>query len=280
MEPGRPRGSAESCGLREAVGRLGPRLNLTGLRGAEAILAGLVVDSVLLGRALPGFMSLVDIGSGGGLPGIPLALLFPERRFLLIEPRERRHHFLRHAIRVLRADNIRTLRARADEQTPELHDIAVAQAVGPPDRVIPMLLRWVRPGGWIAIPTFAEGCSIATLPAGLDSRLEPYGTGRPGSTRSVGSCSGLVATRGSGGFTGERWTGVIAAAHEWTAYAKTAVIRRVVIRNVVVHVVARRIVRGVRQASDSRRVSMSDGRSLVACGTCFAPPHRSAMKPR
>jgi 16S rRNA (guanine527-N7)-methyltransferase len=153
----------------------GSRLNLTGLHGVDAILARLVVDATLVGRALPDFASLVDIGSGAGLPGIPMALLFPERQFLLIEPRERRHHFLRHAVRELRVENIRTLRARADEPVPERHDVAIAQAVGPPETVAPMLIRWVRPGGWIAIPTVATGTAVPPPSSGLDWRLEAYG---------------------------------------------------------------------------------------------------------
>lgn len=153
----------------------GSRLNLTGLHGVGAILARLVIDATLLGHALPDFASLVDIGSGAGLPGIPVALLFPERRFLLIEPRERRHHFLRHAVRELRLENIRTLRARADEPVPEQHDLAIAQAVAPPETVVPMLVRWVRPGGWIAIPTVTTRNEMPPPSSGLDWRLEAYG---------------------------------------------------------------------------------------------------------
>src|SRR5690606_41776929 len=70
--------------------------NLTGIRGAEEILDRHLVESFALRPLLQG-TRVADVGSGGGLPGLPLAIVERERRFTLIESRTKRVAFLRHA---------------------------------------------------------------------------------------------------------------------------------------------------------------------------------------
>ena len=84
---------------------------------------------------------MVDVGSGAGLPGIPLAILRPDLRVTLLEPLLRRVTFLSEAVTALRLDDrVRVVRARAEEHT-EQYDVVVARAVAPLSR----LVGWCTP---------------------------------------------------------------------------------------------------------------------------------------
>ena len=105
----------ELLALAALVERWGERINLTGHRGLEGILQGLVVESVALCGALPEVESLVDLGSGAGFPGLPIAILRPECHVRLVDSRRRRHHFQREATRALGLDNVDLVLGRAEE---------------------------------------------------------------------------------------------------------------------------------------------------------------------
>lgn len=94
-----------------------------------------VVDSL---RALAclndGDRSIADVGSGAGLPGIPLGIARPELRVSLIEPKRRRAGFLEIVKDALRLSNIEVVMARVEDVTLTV-DVALARAFGPPDEV-------------------------------------------------------------------------------------------------------------------------------------------------
>jgi len=138
--------------LAELVAAWGRRLNLSGHASPEAILRRLVLDALALCRALPPFSSAADVGSGAGFPGLAWAARHPERRITSIEARQRRHHFQRAAIRELGLGNAAALWGRAEELSPEPHDVAVAQAVARPALAFAWILPWARPGGLLALP--------------------------------------------------------------------------------------------------------------------------------
>src|SRR5262245_58331108 len=79
--------------------------NLTGVRGADEVVDRHFVESFALRSLLKGEL-IADVGSGGGLPGLPLAIAEPERRFTLIESRAKRVRFLRHAAAELKLRNV------------------------------------------------------------------------------------------------------------------------------------------------------------------------------
>jgi 16S rRNA (guanine527-N7)-methyltransferase len=90
---------------------------------------------------------VVDVGSGGGAPGIPLALAFPERQFVLLESQERKCAFLRdHA-----PPNAEVVWGRAEEQETDWVGMAVAKALAPPPVAAEWCLPLVRPGGAVAL---------------------------------------------------------------------------------------------------------------------------------
>jgi 16S rRNA (guanine527-N7)-methyltransferase len=111
-----------------------------------------VLDAAALSRVLPEVARLVDLGSGAGFPGLPLSVLRPECEVLLVEAREKRHHFQRAAVRRLGLENARPLRGRAEALEPIPSPLVVAQAMAAPAAVLRSARAWVEPGGRIAIP--------------------------------------------------------------------------------------------------------------------------------
>ena len=92
--------------------------------------------------------TLVDIGSGAGLPGVVLAMVRPELTVTLLEPMERRCRFLSECVAELGLANAGVLRGRA-EDTVLRADVATARAVAPLDRLAELAVRVVRPGGMV-----------------------------------------------------------------------------------------------------------------------------------
>jgi 16S rRNA (guanine527-N7)-methyltransferase len=94
------------------------------------------------------YQTLVDIGSGAGLPGIVLAMMRPELTVTLLEPMERRCRFLSGCVAELGLANTSVLRGRAEDVTLRA-DVATARAVAPLDRLAELAVRVVRPGGLV-----------------------------------------------------------------------------------------------------------------------------------
>jgi 16S rRNA (guanine527-N7)-methyltransferase len=91
------------------------RINLTGLRSRDRMVVELLADALVPAPHLPPSASLLDVGSGAGLPGIPLKIVRPDLSVDLLEPSSKRHHFLRQSIRILRMEGIQALRGRVED---------------------------------------------------------------------------------------------------------------------------------------------------------------------
>jgi len=150
------------------------RMSLTAHRTPEAIARRLVLDALALERQLPEADSLVDLGSGAGFPGLPIAVVRPACRVSLVESRERRHHFQRAAARELRLASVEPIRGRAEALEPRPHGIAVAQAMAEPDRAVRWLVPWVEPGGLVAIPGSESAPRVELPPGLLEARVLAY----------------------------------------------------------------------------------------------------------
>lgn len=96
-------------------------------------------------------LKLADIGSGGGCPGIPLCVAFPELNFTLVERMEKRCAFLESAIRKMGLKNVRVLCLQADKVEKESFHIEVFRAFHPFDnKITKLLLGMLKKGGYIA----------------------------------------------------------------------------------------------------------------------------------
>ena len=138
--------------LAEMVESWGRRINLSGHRTDEGVIRRLVLEAAALMLEAPEFGSLVDLGSGAGFPGLPIAILRPSVRVTLVEARLRRHHFQRAATRELGLGNARLLRGRAEALAPQAHAAVVAQAMAQPSQAVAWMLPWVEPGGLLLLP--------------------------------------------------------------------------------------------------------------------------------
>jgi 16S rRNA (guanine527-N7)-methyltransferase len=121
----------------ETFGLLGPR-------ELPRIWSRHVINSGLLAELVPDGTKVVDVGSGAGLPGIPMAIAQPNAHFTLVEPMERRSSWLEEVIKDLGLGNVAVVRARAEEVTESDFDFATARAVAALDKLLRLLTPLIR----------------------------------------------------------------------------------------------------------------------------------------
>ena len=108
---------------------------------ARAMLLDDALRAVEVVRAYDG--PIVDVGSGGGSPGIPLAYALPDREVTLVEAERRKCDFLEQWA----PENARVVWGRAEEQEVDAYGVAVAKALAQPPTAVEWVLPLVRPGG-------------------------------------------------------------------------------------------------------------------------------------
>jgi len=184
LEP--PPGAIETLvSLAQLVEHWGARLNLTGHRSSDSITRRLVVDAVALLAHLPRFEAAADLGAGAGFPGLPIAVLRPGSRVFLVEARERRHHFQRHAIRELGLENVEAIHGRFEEVESVACDLVIAQAVAAPAKLVGAMLRWAKPGASIAVPGGARPRWPGAQTGLASSEVVSYKVPRGGPQRTI-----------------------------------------------------------------------------------------------
>ncbi|MEY2675561.1 MAG: hypothetical protein RL645_779 [Actinomycetota bacterium] len=125
----------------DELGLLGPR-EMPRLWSRHVINSGVVAELVADGK------SVADVGSGAGLPGIPMAIAQPKAHFTLIEPMERRSSWLQQQVDALGLTNVTVKRARAEE-VGDVFDIVTARAVSALPKLLRMTVPLTRAGGQI-----------------------------------------------------------------------------------------------------------------------------------
>ena len=139
------------------------RVNLTG-RLSSRDLVGHALESALGAPLLPREGMVVDVGTGGGFPGVPLAILRPDVTMTWLEPREKRVAFLRHVARAVPVSNVEVRAVRFEDLPEAEFDFATSRAVGI-ETLQP--LRFLKPGGCLLVWTTAREAA-AVPPKGLE----------------------------------------------------------------------------------------------------------------
>ena len=132
------------------------KINLTGFNLTEPTpdtLDRLLIEPLVAARHVPaGATRMLDVGSGGGSPAIPMALAVPSIRLLMVESKTRKSVFLREAIRAIALEGAEVAASRYEEllARPELHeahDLVTMRAVRVEPRLLSNLQAFIKPGG-------------------------------------------------------------------------------------------------------------------------------------
>ncbi|MCA9286544.1 MAG: 16S rRNA (guanine(527)-N(7))-methyltransferase RsmG [Phycisphaerales bacterium] len=131
------------------------RFNLTAIEDRATAWTRHILDSLTLLAPLAAAeaKSVIDVGSGGGLPGIPLAIAMPEVRFTLLEATGKKATFLREAVAALALGNVEVVNERAEttgqdhHRHRECYDAVIARAVGPLPVLLELTVPLARVGG-------------------------------------------------------------------------------------------------------------------------------------
>ncbi|MGD9842152.1 MAG: 16S rRNA (guanine(527)-N(7))-methyltransferase RsmG [Steroidobacteraceae bacterium] len=106
------------------------RMNLTAIRDPEQQLHKHLLDSLSIQPFLRG-SRIADVGTGAGFPGLPLALVNPDKQFVLVDSVNKKLRFVEHAAQVMQLRNVTVLHARAQDHKPiQRFDCVVSRAVG------------------------------------------------------------------------------------------------------------------------------------------------------
>lgn len=115
--------------LLDELERWNRRINLTAVRSRGAMLSRHVFDSLAVRPWLRG-RRILDVGTGPGFPGLPLAIAEPGREFVLLDSNNKKIRFVEHAAALLGLDNVTAVRARAEHYAPgRRFDTVIARAV-------------------------------------------------------------------------------------------------------------------------------------------------------
>jgi 16S rRNA (guanine527-N7)-methyltransferase len=109
-----------------------------------------LMNCAAVAELVPPASSVIDLGSGAGLPGVVIAMLRPEAKVVLLEPMARRVAFLEECVRVLGLANTSVCRGRAEDLAGQVAaDVVTARAVAPMERLAGLALGLARPGGLV-----------------------------------------------------------------------------------------------------------------------------------
>ncbi|MBK6941580.1 MAG: 16S rRNA (guanine(527)-N(7))-methyltransferase RsmG [Planctomycetes bacterium] len=141
------------------------KFNLTAIQDRGVAWETLIVESLDLLpflESVPAGARVVDIGSGGGVPALPLAIARPDLRFTLIDGTGKKARFLEETAAALGLENVRVLNGRSEDfaherRVRESFDVATARAVGEVRELVELTLPLLKVGGFLLAPKGQKG---------------------------------------------------------------------------------------------------------------------------
>ncbi|MGC0330830.1 16S rRNA (guanine527-N7)-methyltransferase [Streptomyces sp. SAI-170] len=140
---------ADAVRYAELLAEAGVQRGLIGPREVPRLWERHLLNCAVLSEVVPEGVTVCDVGSGAGLPGIPLALVREDLKITLLEPLLRRTTFLTEVVELLGLDHVTVVRGRAEEVMGKLTPVHVvtARAVAPLDRLATWGIPLLRPYG-------------------------------------------------------------------------------------------------------------------------------------
>ncbi len=148
--------------------------NLTAIRDPEAMVSRQLLDSLSIHSLLRG-NRVLDVGSGAGLPGIPLAIMNPARAFTLLDSNSKKTRFLNQSRLELGLDNVQVEQARVEACRPEqLFDTITSRAFASLPDMLRLTRHLLAPGGcWLAMKGVVPEDELSALD-GFQHEIHPF----------------------------------------------------------------------------------------------------------
>ncbi len=151
------------------------KINLTAITRPDQVAEKHFVDSLIIAKMMQPLTAVLDIGSGGGFPAIPLKIVLPKIRFILVDSSRKKVNFLKHVIRTLGLDGIEAVHARVEDlhQDPEYEgqfDAVISRGFASLEKFADLSLPFLNPGGIILAMKGPNG--VAEITPDLETRFE------------------------------------------------------------------------------------------------------------
>jgi 16S rRNA (guanine527-N7)-methyltransferase len=136
------------------------RIDLTAARSPEELVDLMLADALVLSSRIPAGSQVVDVGTGAGAPGLPLALLREDLRMTLVEPLGKRVSFLRTVLGAIGRTDVQLERSRGEALAGRRFDSAISRATLSPQDWLTLGVELVEPGGrvWVLVAADAPPC--------------------------------------------------------------------------------------------------------------------------
>ncbi len=180
--------AAALAALLAELERWNKKVNLTAIRDPDEMVTGHVMDSLAALPLVEG-KHVLDVGTGAGFPGLPLAIVQPQRSFVLLDSNNKKVQFVRHAAGMLGLTNVEAVKARAEDFAPGYRfDTVIARAVATLAALVEMAGHHVGEDGvFVALKGRLPEEELTELPNAWQSTVMPLSVPglEPGSRHAV-----------------------------------------------------------------------------------------------
>jgi len=152
--------------------------NLTAITSPEQVITHHLLDAFAVDSYVTG-QTVLDVGSGGGIPGIPLALANPDKDFILLDPNGKKTRFMTQAKIELELTNVAVIQARVEDHSGQ-YDQVISRAFRQVAGFVDSCARLVRPGGSLLAMKGPDYEDELVPLAGLEKRIQTIDLAVPG----------------------------------------------------------------------------------------------------